>query len=234
MCHLSNNFWKEILVNADFQRILIRMFYQHEFNLMCLESYLKLCAPSPYEAAQIIFKVLEIYSVSEIIQILNENFVPFTIEAKDIPQFSSFDDCYIRVPSDLLSSGNESVNFDKMGFFLRKESRKVGADKKYGENHAKTAALMGLCEIKRKVGITTTPLGVAFDSLPMEEKVDLKPKLCLYIPLIQNYFVQGCDDRIIKDSMSILSLSTQKRRASNVKCLINIVKDSIDNELYQS
>jgi len=230
---LSNNFWKEILVNADFQRTLIRMFYRHEFSFTCLEPYLKLCAPSPREAAQIIFKILKNYSVSELILILKESFEPFPIEAKDIPQFSSFDDCYIRVPSDLLNSGYESVNFDKMGYFLREEPRKIGADKKYGENHAKTAALMGLCEIKRKVGITTTPLGIVFDSLSKEEKEDLKPKLCLYIPLMQNYFVQGCDDRIIKDSMAILSLSTQKRRASNVKCLINIVKDSIDNELYQ-
>lgn len=58
------------------------------------------------------------------------------------------------------------------------------------------------------------------------------PKLCLFIPMIQNYFVQGMNQSKLDEELSILSPSTIIRRRSNVNTIISIISDQLDNELY--
>ena len=109
---------------------------------------------------------------------------------------------------------------------LRVEKRKEVADKKYGENHIKTAAQMGLCSFRNCMANSNT-LGSMFIKLSEEERDNLLPKLCLYVPIIHNYFKLGATDEIRDNMLSILSLTTQKRRRSNVNTIIETVKKAL-------
>lgn len=231
-CQLNNEFWTDVKSDETKQRLLLKLFYSHQIDFSCLDASLKLCSLNNEEAIKLIFELLEKFSINEILELVKEDFTPFNIEAKDIPQFSNFDDCYYNVISALIDSGVDKATYEKMGYFLRNNPRKLGADKKYGENHAKTAAMMGLCNAGKNIGISPTPMGVIFNSLSKETKENIKPKLCLYIPFIQNYFAQDMDFEKLYQSISILSESTQKRRMSNINHLICIITNSIDHELY--
>jgi hypothetical protein len=111
-----------------------------------------------------------------------------------------------------------------MGYMLRTECRKEVADKKYGENHIKTAAQMGLCSFQ-KCRANTNALGDCFIALPSdEERKAILPKLCLYIPYIQNYFMAGATDEARENILSILSTTTQNRRRTNVNTIIETIK----------
>jgi hypothetical protein len=122
------------------------------------------------------------------------------------------------------------VDYSKMGYMLRDEKRKDVADKKYGENHMKTAAQLGLCRFE-KCRANVNALGSLFIKLSEADRRNILPKLCLYIPFIQNYFMAGATDEVRDEILSILSPSTQARRRSNVNTIIQTIKDSIEYEL---
>ena len=113
---------------------------------------------------------------------------------------------------------------------MRDEKRNDVADKKYGENHMKTSAQLGLCQFK-KCRANTNMLGNLFVKLSKSERKKILPKLCLYIPYIQNYFMEGATDEVREDILSILSLTTRNRRRPNVNTIIQTVKDALEYEL---
>ena len=233
-CPFDDSFWNSVLETNENSEELIRLYYVHSLSLSCLDNNLKLCGVDSLAASKIVLSVLERFTCHQIIDILKNNFKPYEIKAKDIPQFSSFDDCYYKVVEYLVDSGMSDISYDKMGYFLREVPRKLDADKKYGENHAKIACMLGFCSITRKstFGINITPFGQSFYELEKEKKDKLMPKLCLFIPMIQNYFVQGMNQSKLDEELSILSPSTIIRRRSNVNTIISIISDQLDNELY--
>lgn len=130
----------------------------------------------------------------------------------------------------LLNSGCTDVDYSQMGYLLRIEKRKDVADKKYGENHMKTAAQLGLCSFAR-CRANKNALGTCFVKLNEKERDNILPKLCLYIPYIQNYFMEGATDEVRDEMLSILSKTTQVRRRPNVNTVIQKVKDALEYEL---
>ena len=152
------------------------------------------------------------------------------MDKKDISQFSDFKDAYYTVPFMLQNCGLKDVDYSKMGYMLRDEKRKDVADKKYGENHMKTAAQLGLCRFEKYRG-NANALGNCFVKLSESDRRNILPKLCLYIPYIQNYFMAGATDEVRDEILSILSHTTQVRRRSNVNTIIHTIKESIDYEL---
>lgn len=223
---LSSGFWTDMLSDKNKQAQVIRAYYRHEFSPSDFSD--------PMQNAEVLLSLIGKYKVSDIISLLRDGFTPYPIAAKDIPQFSSFDVCFYNVVSCLVESGYNQVSFDRMGFLLREEPRNAVADKKYGENQAKTAALMGLCEVNRGTGITLSAIGSAFYKLPREQQQAIMPHLCLYIPMMQNRFVSPVGEELIPQMMAILSVSTQKRRYPNVRDIVSIISNALDHELYGS
>lgn len=208
---------------------LLSLFYAHRLHIedpvpgnvipSCMVS---LCAD--------ILSMLKQTSVPELLEIIKQSHVPFAIDKADIPQFSSLEDAALKVPHLIFASQMEDITYEQMGFLLRTEPRTVVADCKYGENHAKTAAEMGLCAVyKHRVCLSF--LGLLFDEQSEEDKKNLIPKLVLFIPMIQNLFVAGADENVVNDTMSILSESTLKRRSPNVWALIDCVNSQLPYEL---
>ena len=156
-------------------------------------------------------------------------FSPYTVEKKDISQFSDFRDAYYSVPFILANCGLKDVDYSRMGYMLRSETRKEVADKKYGENHMKTAAQLGLCNFER-CRANGNSLGNQFVKLSDTEQKALLPKLCLYIPYIQNYFMSGSREQSLEEMLNILSETTRVRRRPNVNTIIDTIKNSLDYE----
>lgn len=209
---------------------LISLFYAHLLHVdeICPNPEEKHCAM--VNLCLSIFEELKSYSVQEIIDIIKENFVEHPISSSDITQFSDFDNAVYNTPYLIIASRESNIGFIQMGYMLLRSPKKDGAYFKYGENHAKTAAQIGLCCVQRGK-INPSYLGVSFISLSKEEREELMPKLLLYIPLIQNFYALNRDTDRLQSYFSLLSKSTQVRRRSNVKTLINCVGKYIDYEL---
>lgn len=202
---------------------LISLFYAH---LLHVDE----ACPNPEDKHNAIFNLctdileeLNKYSVQEIIDIIKINFEEHPISSSDIPQFSDFDDAIYKTPHLIIASRLKDIPYRQMGYLLLQSPKKEAAYVKYGENHAKTAAQMGLCSVK-KGKINISYMGIVFTKLTEKEKKELAPKLLLYIPIIQNYFAADKDGALIQKYLNQLSVSTQKRRISNLNTLIEKVE----------
>ena len=217
---LNSEFWDNLIGNSANERALLKVFYTHT-DTSLLEDEKK---------SALLLEVLKRHKCSEILKIIEDGFEPAEVDKKDISQFSDFKDAYYTVPYMLQNCGINDVDYSKMGYMLRDEKRKDVADKKYGENHMKTAAQLGLCRFEKCRG-NANSLGSCFVKLSESDRRNILPKLCLYIPFIQNYFMTGATDEVRDEILSILSHTTQVRRRSNVNTIIQTIKDSIDYEL---
>ena len=175
------------------------------------------------EAVSILYALSKL-SFDEILSYMKKREENWSFASADIPQFSSFSDCFVAVDK-LIRSGLDGVSFSHMGFFLRNTQRKKSADCKYGENHSKCASMMGLCKTDK--GVWTNSFGVAYEKLDEGLKDNLQPKLCLGIKLIRGYFLNGESQTFLEEAMNTLSDSTRKRRLSNIRTLIETVKKEI-------
>lgn len=186
------------------------------------DTSLKQVPPTPESIAEAKSVLLELSNIS-VFELLSNFKTQEGIEytSASIPQFSSIDDCFNGIDR-LVRSGLDGVSFAKMGFFLRTTQRKKGADCKYGENHIKCAELMGLCRIDK--GVWKNPFSYAYEQLDDNLKILLRPKLCLGITIVREYFIHGEDESYLSDAFSCLSETTRKRRIPNVRTLITTVK----------
>jgi hypothetical protein len=217
---LNTEFWDNLIGNSANERALLKVFYTHT-DASFLEDEKK---------SVLLLEVLKKHKCSEILKIIEDDFEPTKVAKKDISQFSDFKDAYYTVPFMLQNCGLKDVDYSKMGYILREEKRKDIADKKYGENHMKTAAQLGLCKFEKCRG-NMNALGSCFVKLSEADRRNILPKLCLHIPFIQNYFMAGATDEVRDEILSILSHTTQVRRRSNVNTIIQTIKESIDDEL---
>ena len=169
-------------------------------------------------------------SIHDIIDCLKRDYSPFEIGTSDIPQFSDIERCAFRTPYLVLASGQKDISFTQMGFMLLRSPKKDEAYRKYGENQAKTAAQMGLCSISG-TKINASYLGITYSRLTEEDQKRLLPKLILYVPIIQNYFIGGQKQQLIDSYFESVAESTKIRRGASVKTLIQIVEKQLEDEL---
>ena len=204
-------------------------FYSHKLHV---EDTCNLQYPSDgmMKLCEDIYSCLLNVECEEIIRVIKKIGLIFEISHGDVPQFSNFEDCVYKVPLLVKDCGIEDLTFTQLGYMLRTKPRKVSADMKYGENQSKTAAQMGLCSIIN-ARIYPSYLGVGFCNLDKESQMNLLPKLILFIPYIFNQYVTNAKFEDINDSVSFLSLSTQKRRLTNIWSLINQVNKVLPYEL---
>ena len=151
---------------------------------------------------------------------------------KDIPQFSSLEDGTDRICEILNKNGDNGYRFAEIGVFLRSGERDYRADLKYGENHSKTAADFGLVQIRVSNACYLTCFGKVFNCLTDKEKNDYLSRF-----VIRNKFINwllcraSCRTVVLEEEMSILRLSTIKRRKPNVKRYLSLFDDSHDSRI---
>lgn len=224
---LNDQFWVDTLIKEEAGRTAIRLFYNHTIDLANISAGMSLYLVTEEQVCQSMLNLLLTHDCTDLLEIISQDYKPFGINKADICQYSSLDDAYYRVVDLSIRSGISGITWDRMGYLLRIKPRSKVADTKYGENHGKMAVQMGLCTMDKNHHFWPSQFGVIFNQLSPTEKEILKPKLCLYIPIIQNYFVSGMDDRLMESYFSLLKESTQKRRRPNINNIIRIVKDAI-------
>ena len=123
---------------------------------------------------------------------------------------------------------DELLTFDAMGIYLDPEKRKSDvANRKYGENHGKTAALLDLAYLEKvqgKTGFRGTYFDALFDSLDDDAKEEMTARLALRIPIIRKMLVDARYEEVVMgDYLVTLSMSTKKRRRPNVSKLLDMI-----------
>ncbi len=161
-----------------------------------------------------------------IFNIINEHKTSLPkVVSNNIPQFSDSEDIY-KVMRVVLDSEIVDLSYEKIGYFLCPKGAKSGAQTKYGENHYKLAAQLGLVTPNKP--LSTTDLGIAYylteDS---DKRKEMLKRLVMRIPIIQQVLL--CADSQLVDMSEymcrFLSQSTMLRRRSNMRELLSYLMD---------
>lgn len=235
-CIANGFFWDKYLSGLSSDSELLSAYYSHDIDIECLLKEDKLCVMNSNQGALILTAALQKYTINQIIDIIQSNNYFLPISATNIPQFSSVDNCIFKVGEILHGSMLKSMTYAEMGKYLRKGVgyKKLGADTKYGENHSKMAALIDLCDIKKKsCDISCSSLGLVLLNYNQDVRKRIATKLFLKIPIIQKYFVYCYDEKQLLDMLlTVLSESTAKRRFPNVKRVILMINKQRDDEIF--
>ena len=145
------------------------------------------------------------------------------ITAANIPQYSNYDNATVNIISSLRKSGNFGPDFLEVGRHYLISNRSEWAYQKYGENHSKTAAELGLATIKKEdtQRVYLSRLGLLVEQKGLDIQKDLIFKLAIGIPIIQKFIKVNLQDKnqIIPIMLDYLSETTAKRRLNNCWCL---------------
>ena len=225
-CKRCKNTWEE-LINDETRHIeLIEKYFSKEIDLQCLKYENSECGDNPIIFAKQLVHILLSVSVADIINVIKNISDREDVTAENIPQFSDLATAMYLVPK-VLNESNLPITYAEMGRAILGGDKNDIADKKYGENHGKLAALLDLAVVSKdsvSATIYKSVLGEVFCTLSSQEKDDLLTRLCLRIPIVQNAICSNNEELSIQNDMSILSATTRTRRMSNVKDLINFVK----------
>ncbi len=213
---------------------LIEIFFNKSFEESINKEMLNYNYVFPYE------KVKEY--ISELIQVPIQGFIDsvrskiyLTITCKDIPQFSSLEDATNRYCQVLDEHKDTGFKFDEIGRLLLNDglSRTIGAYRKYGENHSKTACHLGLSQNLYN-NFYLSSLGKVYNSLTESDRNALIARTSLRNPLYAKIFSMAeYQDINITYLCQSLSKSTLKRRRSNIMKICNIILEQCQLEEFK-
>lgn len=156
---------------------------------------------------------------------------PFvSLDSSSVPQFSSLAMCTSSLCQIMSRHDEKGLTNTELGKILQDDGvcRTLVADTKFGENHGKTAELLGLVyRIKRYRYLSC--IGYVFNELALEEREKLLCRLFVRSPLFEFLFPL-IDERpcSMRDILDFLSDSTYKRRKPNLRVLFQLISNEID------
>lgn len=178
-------------------------------------------------ADTMLFELLGNSSVDDIVSILGfDTTYEEKIGSSNVPQYSSLDSIEGIVN---VVDANPGGSYVDIGYYFNKDGNHASWAK-YGENHYKLTAYLGL--VTSSGDKTVTHLGQVYMKLTDRTKADIKTKLFLRVPIIRMIMYYGKQKFInVTDiMMSCLSKSTTQRRLPNVKRMILML---IEESKYQ-
>lgn len=231
-CKNSGLCWDRLLSD---KKQLLKAYLTKQVDLECLRYSNAECTINSIQVAQIISEYLLETPLNEIVAILSESKDLEKINAENIFQFSNIEHALLEVPEILgnfVKSGI-TVKFEDIGYYLENGEKATKdlsdvALRKYGENHTKMAALLDLAVVSKtdsRAEVSLSELGKYFITLDREKQIQLALKLCLRIPIVQNYFINNQNAEQIEKDLSVLSKTTQNRRRSNVTFVIRSIEE---------
>lgn len=150
------------------------------------------------------------------------------IESGDVFQFSDLEDGTSVFCEKMRKTDNPGMKFIDIGRLLLDDGkvRKDGALVKYGENHAKTAEMLGLsfrlCKTYYLSGI-----GYIYAELPEDKQEKFLIRLVLRNKLVTRLFQASKNGNVnMREFLYMLSDSTYLRRKSNIKAILRVLDDS--------
>lgn len=215
----------EILNESIYQNEIIKLFYLSPVSNKELKVYTD---EQLNIVAEKIVDILKAISIDNIISIIEANKAEISeITTANIPQFSNINS--INDVLDVVESSDE-ITFELIGYYINKNASK-SAQIKYGENHYKTAAAIGLTTLNKPFHVTA--LGKRYMSLSREDKTSIRNKLFLLVPIVQKIIIDAKYTTVHPlDVLRLyLSESTSIRRRSNVRTMVEYVYKDADMEL---
>ncbi len=146
-----------------------------------------------------------------------------SFDKSEVPIFSDFENGAIRTP-ELLEFTSEGMAFDALGYQLMQCHSQV-AQKKYGENQGKLAAMLGVAHVgdeKPRI-VTVTALGKYLNSLSDAEKKPIWQRMILRNAYLQ-FLIREAAKGPMKygDTVPSLAPSNVIRRRGNVHTLVDL------------
>lgn len=145
-------------------------------------------------------------------------------DKSDVPVFSDFQKAAIRVP-ELLEFAPDGLGFDALGYQLMRCCGEI-AQKKYGENQAKLAELLGLVSIsmtKPRI-VKLTSWGSYLITMSWDLKAPALKRMVLRNAYIQYLIREACKGPVnYRDTVSCLADSTIVRCRTNVRRLTEFI-----------
>lgn len=186
-------------------------------------------------AAHRLFSILKETSTEHILDIIeaHKEEIP-VITTGSIPQFSEIHDAD-KIPDIVIS--NPNCKYKLIGYFFNKDAADY-SNQKYGENHYKLAAQLGLCEYadsKAPEGITAVSfLGYVYKDLPLEYRDQIRPKLCLQVPFIQHILIEARHNEVnaMAELQSLLTPSTSVRRRSSLQQMMRAIESTLTTDRH--
>ncbi len=185
-------------------------------------------------AATCLFEILKETPTEHILDIIESHKDEISeMTTVSIPQFSDLLDAD-RIPDIVLA--NPGCSYKLIGYFFNKDADE-SANQKYGENHYKLSAQLGLCEYADRSaqdGVTAVSfLGLKYKDLPLDQRNQLRPKLCLQIPFIQHILVESRHGTVdaIGELQTLLTPSTAIRRRSSLQQILRAIEGTLTTEI---
>ena len=164
------------------------------------------------------------YDLQSFINYLSKHPLVDEVISRDITQLSNIDDCTINMCKMMLQYGNKGFTLTEIASNLHDtDSYKDNqvALVKYGENQVKTASQMGLAVFKNELWFLSG-IGFVFGELEEENQKKYLAINLLRDPFYSKVILSLCkSDTKLRDYMSILSETTQTRRASSCMKVIS-------------
>lgn len=169
------------------------------------------------------------------LDVLAQNKVYPKLTPADVPCFSDMKNGSSRL-NELLSFYPDGLSFSEIGYQLM-NSETDAAQKKYGENQSKLAAIMSLVYLdnQRPIKVHATALGEYLTRYDYSEKKAALQKLVLRDPCVKHLLCKALNGPVrYADVVSFLKDSTKRRRRTNVRFLVAFVLEGTDRELLLS
>lgn len=209
---MGNDYISAIL-SSDYDKAIKVFFFNYTDTFESTDNSGKRCV----DAAELLIRYINNMCIEEIIEFIDDNDMLIdAMNSKNIPQFSD-----INYVDTILSTvkTNPDGDYELFGYFYKKDANE-GAHRKYGENHYKTASLMGL--VTQKSPFCVTYFGESYIKLSEKEKLLIRPKLYMRIPIIQKVMSDSLYGKAYPMELmrTCLSESTVIRRRSNVRAMV--------------
>lgn len=229
-CNEQQESWENAFLGKMPLNEVIGRYFQKEMDLQCLSYPEIACVRYTKEVLADWFcdKLLSI-PLSDIFETIMKNLSSEEVLPSNIPQFSNFIDAYINTPKVLELNGS-AMSFEELGTYLDngKEKNEI-AQRKYGENHSKLAALLDLAIItasNNSYKVNVSVFGRAYNKRTDNEKRKLAARLLFRVPIVQKMLTQSLSSEIsIDENLSCLSSQTRKRRKPNIASIIELISD---------
>ncbi len=158
---------------------------------------------------------------------------PYPLSPKDIFQYSKLDDATDTLCT-ILEFEENRLSYEEAGQRLTHASQQYACIK-YGENHAKTAAMLTLVLIGREPDrkcnmVRISSLGSVSTMLSVEEKHELIKRLAVRNPLIKTLIYEAKTNGYASyiDTVSVaLSGQTIIRRKHNNEIIMNLILEDL-------
>lgn len=147
----------------------------------------------------------------------------YTLDSNDMPQISSFEDAFYNIVFKLRNNGDKGFRFIEMGIFLQNDGieRNDIANRKYGENHAKTAAYLGyLYSLKYHYYVSC--FGYVLEELSEDERKELFIRLLIRTNLFKAIYLNSKEESVkLYELFDFLSNKTYIRRLPGIKLILS-------------